>query len=159
MARTPYADLGQRMMTQAFAVFAIVSVIAYFIYSGNVELDDPVTLAVTATQVDPSVPGKPFSLNLVLKLTNNTKEGVALTSPTQCDVLRWFVTGKDREFVQSQNADDTCPKVTVSNWLDAKHSINEKLVLQLDPARVRPGEYLIFVRYWGHEVQEPITIK
>lgn len=159
MARSPHAELGQRMMNQAFAVLAIVAVIAYFIYSGNVQVDEPVTLAVTTSQTQPSVPGKPFALELTLRLTNNTKEGMALTSPTQCDVLRWFITGKDKEFVQSQNDDQVCEKVTVSSWLDAQHSINETRVLQLDPARVRPGDYLIFVRYWGHEVEAPLTIK
>jgi hypothetical protein len=37
--------------------------------------------------------------------------------------------------------------------------MNETFVLDLDPSRVRPGDYLLFLRYWGHEATEPVTIK
>lgn len=154
MARPPQADLGKRMMNQALVVLAMVGVIAFFIYSGNVEMDEPVSLTVETTQ--PA--GEPLRLNVAVKLTNNTKDGIALTVPTQCDVFNWFLTGKDKEFVQSKK-DETCAQQTVSTWLDAKHAMSENFVLDLDPARVKPGDYLLFLRYWGHEATAEVAIK
>lgn len=159
MARPPQQDLGKRMMNQALAVLVMVGVIAYFIYSGNVEVDEPITLDVVTTQIDGNAPGQPIKLDVALKLANNSKEGMALTVKTQCEVFNWFLTGKDREFVQSQKDDPVCPKETVSTWLETKHTMKENFVLDLDPRRVKPGDYLLFIRYWGQEVTMPVTIK
>lgn len=159
MARPPQPDLGKRMMNQALAVLAMIGVIVYFVYAGNIEPDEPVTLTVATAQTENAVPGQPIKFNVTLKLANNTKDGVALTVPTQCEVFNWFLTGKDKEFVQSKKEEAACPKQTVSTWLDGKHTMNETFVLDLDPARVKPGDYLLFLRYWGHELTEPVTIK
>jgi hypothetical protein len=48
--------------------------------------------------------------------------------------------------------------VTVSTYLEKNHAMNETFPVELDPKRVKPGEYLLFVRYWGHEANTPITI-
>ena len=42
--------------------------------------------------------------------------------------------------------------------LEAKHNISGEFTLTLDPARVKPGRYILFMRYWGHEHREPVTI-
>lgn len=159
MDRPPQPDLGKRMMNQALVVLAMVGVIAYFVYSGNIQPDEPVTLSVETTQAEAAAPDRPIRLSVTLKLANNTKDGVALTVPTQCEVFNWFLTGKDKEFVQSKKDEAACPQQTVSTWLDAKHTMTETFVLGLDPARVKPGAYLLFLRYWGHELTKPVTIK
>jgi hypothetical protein len=159
MDRPPQPDLGKRMMNQALAVLAMVGVIAYFVYAGNIEPEETVSLEVTTGQTADAVPGQPIRLDVALKLANNTKQGIALTVPTQCDVFNWFLTGRDKEFVQSKKEDAPCAKQTVSTWLDANHTMNETFTLELDPARVKPGDYLLFLRYWGHEARKEITIK
>ncbi len=155
----PKAEYGKRMMNQALAVLAMVGVIIYFLYAGNVQPDEPVTFGTTVTQASATAPGQPIKLDVALTLTNNTKDGIALTVPTQCEVFNWFLTDTDKEFVQSKNEEPDCPKQTVSTWLDGKHAMNETFTLDLDPNRVKPGTYLLFLRYWDHKTIERVTIK
>jgi len=151
-------DIGRRMMSQALVALSICAIIVYFIYSGNVELDDPVSLKVALTQGAPAKPSEAISITADITFANNTKEGMALTSASQCDVFNWFVTSTDKEFVQSKEEPADCPKQTVSTWLDSKHAMKESFTLMLDPARVHPGDYLLFIRYWGHEHTENLKI-
>lgn len=155
---TPVKDLGKSMMNQAFVVTAMVLLIFYFVYTGKVQPDEPVTLEITATQ-GTTEPGKDIPVTVAVKLSNNTKEGMSLTVPTQCDTFNWFLTGPDKEFVQAKGTEDVCPKTAVSTWLEGEKAMQENFVLQLDPARVRPGEYKLFMRYWGHEMTQDITIR
>ena len=159
MASSPQPDLGRRMMNQALAVLAMVGVIVYFIYSGNVELDEPVVFEVTATQSTAAGTANVIPITLALRLTNMSKEGAALTVPSQCNTFNWFLTGLDNEFVQSMADEGECKKQTVSTWLDTNKAMEETHVLALDPKRVHPGEYRLHVRYWGHETTKDITIK
>ena len=159
MALPPYKDIGKSMMNQALVVLAMCGVIVYFIYSGNVELDDPISLKVALTQGTPATAGGAIPLTVDITFSNNTKEGMALTSPSQCDVFNWFLTGTDREFVQSKEEAADCPKLTVTTWLESKHAMKESFTVALDPKRVHPGDYLLFVRYWGHETIENLKIK
>jgi hypothetical protein len=156
--RTP-SDLGKRMINMSFAMLAAVGVIVYFIYTGAVKPDEPVTLTVTTEQPEASAAGKPIKVDVTFRLENNTKETQALTAATQCDVFRWFLTDDKREFVQSQAYDKVCAQVTVSTALAARHIMTEKFPIELDPKRVHPGDYRIFVRYWGHETDAAITIR
>lgn len=149
--------LSQRMMNMAVAMLAAVGVIAYFIYTGNVQPDEPVKLLVTTEQGAPAANGE-IPLALTVRLENNTKDGMVLNAPTQCDVFRWFITNTNKEFVQSQ-ATGMCAQVVVTNYLEGNHAMTEKYTLALDPSRVKPGDYLLFVRYWGHELTQPLTIK
>jgi hypothetical protein len=151
------ADVSQRMMNMSFAMLAAVGVIAYFIYSGNVLPDEPVKLIVTAEQ-GAAMPDKPIPLDVTVRLENNGKDGLALTAPTQCDVFRWFLTGTNKEFVEAQ-PEGVCAQVTVANYLESHHAMTEKYTVALDQTRVHPGDYLFFVRYWGHEENIPLTIK
>ena len=155
----PAIDIGRRMMNQALAVLAMCGVIVYFIYSGNVELDDPVSLKIELTQGLPANNGGAIPVAVDITFANNTKEGMALTSPSPCDVFNWFLTDTKKEFIQSKEDPDDCPKQTVTTWLDSKRAMKESFSLALDPKRVHPGEYLLFIRYWGHEKIENLTIK
>lgn len=156
---TPAQDIGRRMMSQALVALSICAVIVYFIYSGKVELDDPISLKVALTQGELAKAGDAIPLTIDITFANNTDEGIALTSPSQCDVFNWFLTGTDREFVQSKEEPADCPKQTVTTWLDAKHAMKESFTVALDPQRVHPGNYLLFVRYWGHENIENLKVK
>lgn len=153
------SELGQRMMNMSFAMLAVIGVIAYFIYTGTVKPDEPVKLTLTATQTEPAAPDTPIKVSLAVRLENNDDKGLALTAPTRCDVFRWFLTDTKKEFVQSQADDQVCAQVTVSTWLEAHHAMSETFAIELDPKRVKPGDYRFFIRYWGHETNEAITIR
>jgi hypothetical protein len=159
MAAAPPQDLAKRMMNQALIVIVMVGIIIYFLYTGNVLPDEPVTLEITTSQGTPTVPDGPIPFDVTVVLSNNTKQGMALTVPSECNNFDWFVTGTDNEFVQSQKKPADCPKQTVSTWLDAERAMKENFVLPLDPRRVHPGDYILHMRYWGHEKTYPITIK
>jgi hypothetical protein len=158
MARAPQHDLGKRMMNQALIVLVMIGIIIYFLYSGNVLPDDPVTLEVTTEQSAATAADAPIPFLVTVVLSNNTKEGMALTIPSECDSFDWFVTGTDNEFVQSEKEADDCPKQTVSTWLDGGKAMKETFTLPLDPRRVHPGDYILHMRYWGHETTKPIKI-
>jgi len=155
----PARDLGKRMMSQALVVLAMCGVIVYFVYTGNIQPDDPVSLKIALTQGTPETPGGAIPLTVDVTFSNNTDKGMALTAPSQCDVFNWFVTGTDKEFVQAKDDPADCPKQTVTTWLDSKHAMKETFKIGLDPKRVHPGDYLFFVRYWGHESIEKLKIK
>lgn len=159
MADRPKHDLGKRMMNQAVIVLALIGVVIYFVYFGEIQPEENVAFEVTLTQEAPTAASAAIPLTVAITLTNNTKEGIALTSDTQCNVFNWFLTGTDKEFVQSKQEPSDCTNQTVSTWLDSKHAMKQEFTLQLDPARVHPGDYLLFLRYWGHEVTENVTIK
>jgi hypothetical protein len=158
MKRPSPSDLGKRMMNQALVVLAMIGVVIYFVYFGDIQPEEPVTLTITTAQGKQSATSNNIPLDVSVKLSNNTKEGIALTVPSQCDTFNWFLTGENKEFVQSQQQADSCTKQTVSTWLEGQHAMNEKFTLQLDPHRVHPGKYKLFVRYWGHEINEDVTI-
>ena len=159
MAANPRTELSQRMMGSAIAMLAVVGVIAYFIYTGKLQPDEPVSFTVTPTQTGTLESGKPIAVDIAVRLENNSKEGLVLNAPTQCDVFRWFLTDKEREFVQAQNDESVCAQVMVSSYLDAQHAMTENFPIALDPQRVKAGEYRLFVRYWGHEMDVPLTIR
>ena len=159
MASSTQPDLGKRMMNQALVVLAMVGVIVYFVYFGNVALDEPVVFEITTTQTVAAGTADVIPVTLSLRLANMSKEGVALTVPSQCETFNWFLTGLDNEFVQSKADEGECPKQTVSTWLDANKAMEEIHLLALDPKRVHPGEYRLHIRYWGHEATKDITIE
>lgn len=159
MAALSKQDLGKRMMNQAFIVLAMIGVVIYFVYFGDIQPDETTTFDVVLTQDTPTAPNTAIPLTVAITFTNNSKDGIALTSQTQCDVFNWFLTGTDKEFVQSKEEPSDCPKQTVSTWLDGKHILKQTFTLELDPARVHPGDYLLFLRYWGHETTQKLTIK
>ncbi len=158
MARATPADLGRRMMNQALVVLAMIGVIIYFVYFGNVELDEPVVFEATTTQSMPAGTADVIPVTLALRLANMSKEGTALTVPSQCDTFNWFLTDPKNEFVQSMVRESECVNQTVSTWLDANKAMEETHVLPLDPKRVHPGAYRLHIRYWGFETIKDITI-
>lgn len=152
-------DLGRRMMNQALVVTGMIFVIFYFVYTGKVAPDEPMTLEVTTVQGASTGPDKPIPIAVALKLSNNTKQGVPLSIPTQCDMFKWFLTDPAGEFVQAKGEGDDCPKASVNIWLEGEKAMEEKFDLMLDPKRVHPGDYKLHIRYWGHEQTQDLVIK
>src|SRR5690606_31686686 len=81
MTANPRSELSQRMMGSAIAMLAVVGVIAYFIYTGKILPDEPVSFTVTPTQTGMLVPGKPIAVDIAVRLENNSKEGLVLNAP------------------------------------------------------------------------------
>lgn len=154
----PASEAGSNMMRIAFVVLGMVGVIAFFIVTGRVEMNEPVELTASITQPLTHKPGEPLLLEVAVVLANNTEEPLPLALPSQCDIFRWFIADSERDLVQSQRDDEPCVELPVTGELEAKHTMSGTYTLKLDPARVAPGDYILFIRYWGHEIREPVTI-
>lgn len=154
----PVGEASRNMMRIALVVLSIVGVIAFFIVTGRVELNEPVELTVTVTQPATWTADAPLELRVAPVLANNTDEPLPLQLSSQCDIFRWFVTDPDQNLVQSQRGDEPCVDLPVKGELEAKHTMSGDYTLKLDSTRVKPGDYILFIRYWGHELREPLTI-
>lgn len=153
------AEKARSNLTRMSLVFlAMAGVIAFYIGTGRVQLNEPVELTARIAQPTSWSQTGPLTLDVVVTLANNTDEPLPLEVASQCDIFRWFVTDGDRNFVQSQRNEETCVDVPVRGELEGKHTISGEYSLSLDPARMPRGDYILFLRYWGHEIREPVTI-
>lgn len=153
------AELGQRIVGSTIAVMAMAGVIAYFIYTGQVLPDEPVVYTATPTQTEPYVAGKPVKLTIDARIENHDAQPLQLSSPTVCDIFEWFVTDTAGELVQSQKTPDMCAQVLAQQVLTKNQALSDSYQIELDPTRVKPGEYRLFTRFWGMETNQSITIK
>ena len=149
---------SSNMMRLGLVAVAMSGVIAFYVLTGRVELNDPVEVTARIAQPATWTANAPLTLNVAVTLANNTDEAMPLSLPSQCDIFRWFVADEDHNLVQSQRNDEPCLDVPMKGNLDAKTSISGEFTLTLDPARVKPGDYILFLRYWGYELREPVTI-
>lgn len=154
----PAGEAGRNMMRLAMVVLSVVGVIAFFIVTGRVEMGEPVELTLRVSQPQTWTADGPLDLQVAPTLANNTDEPLALSLASQCDIFRWFVTDEDRNLVQSQRDDEACVDLPVKGELEAKHTMSGDYTLKLDPARVKPGSYILFIRYWGYETRESVTV-
>ena len=152
------AKARSNMMRLGLVAVAMTSVIAFFVLTGRVDLNEPVELTARVTQPATWAESGPLTLGVAVTLANNTEEPLPLSLASQCDIFRWFLTDDDRNLVQSQRNDEPCVDLPMQGNLEAKHNISGEFTLTLDPARVKPGRYILFMRYWGHEHREPVTI-
>lgn len=162
MSRTPPPDAageaGRNMMRFSLVVLAMVGVVMFFVVTGRVDMSEPVELTATVTQPATWNAAAPLELEVVLTLANNTEEALPLELPSQCEIFRWFLADKDKNLVQSQRDDEPCVDIPIKGALEPKHNMTGNYTVKLDPARVPPGDYILFIRYWAHELREPITI-
>jgi hypothetical protein len=157
--RRDAADKAGSNLTRMSLVFlAMGGVIAFYIGTGRVQLNDPVELTASISQPNTWTETGPLALDVSVTLANNTEEPLPLEVASQCDTFRWFLTDEDQNFVQSQRGEETCVEVPVRGELEGKHTISGNYTLTLDTSRVEPGNYILFLKYWGHELREPITI-
>jgi hypothetical protein len=148
------------LIRMSLVVMAMTGVIAFMIGTGRVQLyDEPIELTVQVTQPRSWTEAGPLILAVKTTLANNTGEAMPLEIGSQCNIFRWFLTDRDQNFVQSQRGDEACLDVPMRGELEGKHSISGEYTLELDPARVKPGDYILFMNYWGNERREPITIR
>jgi len=149
---------GSNLTRMSLVVLAVAGVIVFYIGTGRVSLSEPVELTANISQPNTWTETGPLSLDVGVTLANNTEEPLALETSSQCDIFRWFLTDEDQNFVQSQRGEETCVDVPVRGEIEGKHTISGNYTLTLDPSRVKPGDYILFLKYWGHERREPITI-
>ncbi|WP_339834103.1 hypothetical protein [uncultured Parvibaculum sp.] len=150
---------GRNMMRIGLVAMAVVGVVTFFIATGRVQLEEPLVVTATPVQVEPWRADAPLKLDVEVKIANNSDEGLPLNVDSQCEIFRWIVLDAENEFVQSQSGNEPCVDLPVSGFLDPKHSLTGAYALELDPARVRPGDYRLFARYWGYEIRQPFTIE
>lgn len=149
---------SSNLIRMALVVLAMAAVIAYYIGTGRVQLNEPVELTARIAQPATWTAAGPLTLTVGVTLANNRDEPLQLETSSQCNIFRWFLTDDNRDFIQSQRADDACIEVPVRGELEGNHTISGEYTLTLDPARVKPGDYIIFLNYWGHELRQPLTI-
>ncbi|MBX3447349.1 MAG: hypothetical protein KF765_11400 [Parvibaculaceae bacterium] len=147
------------LIRMSLVFMAMAGVIAFYIGTGRVQLNDPVELTVQVTQPRSWTEAGPLTLAVNVTLANNTGEAMPLEIDSQCKIFRWFLTDRDQNFVQSQRGDEACVDVPMRGELEGKHSISGEYELELDPSRVKPGDYILFMNYWGNERREPVTIR
>lgn len=157
--RRDAADKAGSNLTRMSLVFlAMGGVIVFYVGTGRVQLNDPVELTASISQPNTWTETGPLSLAVGVTLANNTEEPLALETGSQCDIFRWFLTDGDQNFVQSQRNEETCVEVPVRGELEGKHTISGDYTLTLDPSRAKPGDYILFLKYWGYELRENVTI-
>lgn len=160
-SRNPDAigEAGRNMMRIGLVAMAVVGVVTFFIATGRVELDEPLVVTATPVQADPWQEGAgPLRVNVEVKIANNANEGLPLDVSSQCEIFRWFVVDEADSLIQSQREETPCLDMPVTGHLDPKHSLTGTYTLELDPRRVKPGNYRLFARYWGYEIRQPFTI-
>lgn len=153
------SDLGQRMMGSTLAIMAMAGVMAYFIYTGQVLPDEPVVYKATSMQTESYAEGRPTKLTIDVRIENYVEKPLQLSSPTQCEIFEWFVTDPKGELVQSQTTPDACVQMMAQQVLSKNQAISDSYSIELDPARMKPGEYRLFTRYWGMETNQVLDIK
>lgn len=152
------SEASSNLIRMALVVLAMVGVVVYFISTGRVQFNEPVELTARIAQPTTWTETGPLTLTVGVTLVNNQDEPLQLETSSQCNIFRWFLTDDNRDFIQSQRADDACIDVPVRGELEGKHTISGEYTLTLDPARVKPGDYIIFLNYWGHELRQKLTI-
>ncbi|ABS64486.1 hypothetical protein Plav_2879 [Parvibaculum lavamentivorans DS-1] len=162
MAKRPTTEAaeeaGRNMMRFALVALAMVGVVMFFIVTGRVDMSEPVELTARLSQPATYSATSLTTLDVSLTLANNTDEALPLELRSQCDIFRWFVTDEDKNLVQSQRDDEPCVNLPVTGALEPKTNMTGNYTLNLDPTRVTPGDYILFIRYWGYEIREPLTI-
>lgn len=149
---------SSNLIRMALVVLAMAAVVAYFLGTGRVQLNEPIELTARISQPKTWTEAGPLTLNVGVTLANNREEPLPLETSSQCSIFRWFLTDDDRNFIQSQRGDDACIEVPVRGELEGNHTVSGEYTLTLDPARVKPGQYILFLNYWDHELREKVTI-
>lgn len=153
-------DSLRRNITLSSLVFlAVVGVIAYFIVTGKVDMGDPVRMEANVTQTVNYGPTQGPVLQVEATVVNDQDETLPVQAKTQCKIFQWFLLDKDGALIEAQLPNPNCADVPATNFIEPHHKMTDKFTLQLDQRRVQPGDYVLFMRYWGHEGRQQVTIK
>lgn len=91
------------------------------------------------------------NLPINLQLKNNTQETAQLEVPTPCNIIRWYITSVDGDFVQAP-AEEICSQVIMKASLPAGQFSQDELLIPLDATRFEADlHYKLMVRYWGQD--------
>lgn len=146
------------LVRMSLIFMAMAGVIAFYVGTGRVQLSDPIELTARVAQQQAWTEAGPLELGVKVTLANNTGEAIPLEADNNCGIFRWFLTDEDRNFVQAQRDDEICFAVPVRDQLQGKHQVTGDYTLVLDTGRVKPGRYILFMKFWGIELREPVKI-
>ena len=153
-------DSLRRNITLSSLVFlAIVGVVAYFIVTGKVDMGDPVRMEASVTQTVDYAPDHGPVLKVEATVVNDSDKTLTVKTKTQCKIFQWFLLDMDGALIEAQMPDSNCADVPATNFIESHHKMTDNFTLQLDQRRVKPGDYVLFIRYWGYEGRQRVTIK
>lgn len=146
------------LVRMSLIFMAMAGVIAFYVGTGRVQLSEPIELTARIAQQQAWTEAGPLELKVNVTLANNTGEPIPLEAGNNCEIFRWFLTDEDRNFVQAQRDEEICFAVPVRDQLMGKHQVTGEYMLGIDTGRVKPGRYILFIKFWGNELREPVKI-
>ena len=154
-------DSLRRNVTLSSLVFlAIVGVVAYFIVTGKVDMNgDPVRMEASVAQTVNYAEDRAPVLTVDATVVNDSDKTLTVQAETQCKIFQWFLLDKDGSLIEAQLPNPNCADVPATNFVEPHHKMTDKFTLELDQRRVQPGDYVLFIRYWGYEGRQQVTIK
>lgn len=146
----PGQGLPPMVRSTLLLVVAIV-VVGLVVDGGYIDIEDPDKVTLTA-QFGPLEDGV-YPLKVSARVQNISDDPMLLTSPTPCDVFRWFLLDDNNDFIQSK-PEEVCPQAMVSLNLAAGKYQEAEFILPIDARRIEPGGNLrLRYKYWGIEGQ------
>lgn len=102
---------------------------------------------------------KTVTLPVNLQLKNNTEETAHLQVESPCNIIRWYITSKDGNFVQAP-AKETCSQMVMRASLPAGQYSQDELLISLDVTRYQAGiGYRLVTSYWGQEASRDFEVE
>lgn len=99
------------------------------------------------------------TLPISLQLKNNTQETALLEVSSPCNIIRWYITSIEGEFVQAPGQ-EMCSQVVMRANLPAGNISEDELIISLDAQRYIPGQrYRLMLRYWGQDGSHEFEIE
>ncbi len=94
-----------------------------------------------------------------VRLKNNTDETALLEVPTPCNIIRWYITNVDGDFVQAP-AKENCAQVVMKANLPAGQVSEDELQIPLDTERYQTNtRYKLMLRYWGQDASKDFEVE
>lgn len=153
------SSLRRTVSLSSLVMLSVVGVVAYFIYTGKVDMGDPVRMDASVEQTVDYGPDRGPVLSADVTIVNDTDETLTVQSETQCKIFQWFLLDMDGALIEAQLPDPNCADVPATNFIEPHHKMTDNFTLELDRRRVQPGDYVLFMRYWGYEGRQRITIE
>ncbi|MGX1196158.1 hypothetical protein [Parvibaculum sp. MBR-TMA-1.3b-4.2] len=153
------SSLRRTVSLSSLVMLSVVGVIAYFIYTGKVDMGDPVRMDATIEQTVDYADNRGPTLSADVTIVNDSDETLTVRSETQCKIFQWFLLDTDGALIEAQLPDANCADVPATNFIEPHHKMTDKFTLELDRRRVQPGDYVLFIRYWGYEGRQQVTIE
>lgn len=99
------------------------------------------------------------SLPINLQLKNNMQETAQLEVPTTCNIIRWYITNQEGDFIQAPAA-ETCSQIQMKASLPAGQASQDELEIPLDTQRYEEGvKYKLMIQYWGQDASKDFNVE